>query len=51
MIGKHAAENGKLSAQKRFKSSFPDLGESTVRFFIKKYLEAMKQRTSQLTCC
>ena len=47
MIGKHAAENGNLSAQKRLKSSFPDLGESTVRLFKKKYLEAMKQRTSQ----
>ena len=31
MIGKHAAENGNSSAQKRFKTSFPDLGESTVR--------------------
>ena len=31
IIGKHAAENGNISAQKKFKSSFPDLGESTVR--------------------
>ena len=46
MIGKHAAENGNISAQK-FKSSFPDLGESTVRLFKKKYLEAVKQRAAQ----
>ena len=48
MIGKHAAENnGNLSAQKKFKSSFPDLGESTVRLFKMKYLEAMKQRAAK----
>ena len=47
MIGKHAAENGNLSAQKKFKSSFPDLGESTVRLFKTKYLEAMKQRAAK----
>ena len=33
MIGKHTAENGNLGTQKKFKSSFPDLGESTVRLF------------------
>ena len=47
MIGKHAAENGNISAQKTFKSSFPDLGESIVCLFKKKYLEAVKQRAFQ----
>ena len=47
VIGKHAAENGNLSAQKKFKSKFPDLGESTVRLFKKKYLHAVKQRVAQ----
>ena len=37
-IGKHAAENGNSSAQRRLKSKFPDLGESTVQSFKKKYL-------------
>ena len=37
-IGKHASENGNSSAQCHFKSKFPDLEESTVRSFKKKYL-------------
>ena len=47
LIGKHAAENGNLNTQKKFKSRFPDLGESTVRLFKKKYLHAVKQRVAQ----
>lgn len=47
MIGKHTAENSNISAQKKFKTSFPDLSESTVRLFKKKYLEAVKQRAAQ----
>ena len=40
-IGRYAAENGYLAAQKRFKSDY-DIGESTVRLFKKKYLDAVK---------
>ena len=32
-IGRHAAENSNINPLRKFKSSFPDLGESTVRFF------------------
>ena len=46
-IGRHAAENSNASALKKFRSSFPDLGESTVRLFKRKYLEAVKQRAAQ----
>ena len=46
-IGRHAAENSNVSALKKFRSSFPDLGESTVRLFRRKYLETVKQRAAQ----
>ena len=46
-IGKHAAENSNASALKKFKGTFPDFGESTVRLFKRKYLEAVKQRKAQ----
>ena len=46
-IGRHAAENSNVSALKKFRSSFPDLGESTVHLFKRKYLETMKQRAAQ----
>ena len=32
-IGRHAAENSNVSMLRKFRSSFPDLGESTVRLF------------------
>ena len=32
---------------KKIKGTFPDLGESTVRLFKKKYLEAVKRRAAQ----
>ena len=44
-IGKYAAKNGNASAQKHFKSKFPDLGESTVRSFKKKYLSPLAVQT------
>ena len=37
-IGKYAAENGNSNAQKHFKKNFPELSESTVHSFKKKYL-------------
>ena len=46
-IGRHAAENSNVSALSKFRSSFPDLGESTVRLFKKKYQETVKQRAAQ----
>ena len=52
VIGKHAAENGTLSAQKKFKSKFPDLGKSTVRLFknkISSCCEAKSSTRRQLT--
>ena len=36
-IGKHAAENGNEKARKKFTMDFPDLKESTIRNFKKKY--------------
>ena len=35
------------SALKKFKGTFPDLGESSVCLFKRKYLEAIKQRKAQ----
>ena len=48
-IGKYAAENGNASAQRYLKSKFPDLGESTVRSFKKKYL-AVVAKGETVTC-
>ena len=45
-IGKHAAKNGNNSPLKKFRSIYPDLGESTVRSF-KKYYEALKEKVCQ----
>ena len=36
-IGKHAAKNGNNGALKKFRGIYPDLGESTVRYFKKYY--------------
>ena len=37
-VGKYAAENGNTAALRKFRSEMPSLGESTVRFFKKRYL-------------
>ena len=42
-IGKYAAENGTAKAVKKFKATH-DVGESTVRWFKKKYLEEVQKR-------
>ena len=47
-IGRLAAENSNVSALRKFRRSFPDLGESTVRLFKKKYLETVKQRAERI---
>ena len=46
-IGKHAAKNGNNSPLKKFRSIYPNLGESTVRSFKKKYYEALKEKACQ----
>ena len=46
-IGKHAAENGNSSALKKFRRVYPDLGESTVRSFKRKYYEVLKEQVRQ----
>ena len=41
-IGRYAAENGTAATVRKLKSDVPDLGESTVRVFKRKYLDALK---------
>ena len=41
-IGKCAAENGNANTFRKFKAEFPNLSESTVRTFKKKYYEVRK---------
>ena len=51
-IGRHAAENSNANALKKFKSGFPDLGESTVYCTLQKEvpgpLEAERSTRRQL---
>ena len=42
----YAAENGNIAALKKFKASH-DVGESTVRSFTKKYLQAKEKTDSR----
>ena len=42
-IGKYAAEHGNERARKKFSGEYPDLSESTVRKFKKRYLDRMAQ--------
>ena len=42
-IGKYAAEHGNERARKMFSGKYPDLSESTVRNFKKRYLDRMAQ--------
>ena len=46
-IGKYASENRNSNAIKKFKSTHPDLVESTVRLFKKRYLDTVKQNMKQ----
>ena len=41
-VGKYAAENGNTAALRKFRSEIPSLGESTVRFFKKRYLDELR---------
>ena len=42
-IGRYAAENSNASAIRKFRSDFPDLGESTVRLFKRRYVEEVRK--------
>ena len=44
-MGKYAAENGNAAALRKFRSELPNLGESTVRFFKKRYLDELRIST------
>lgn len=43
-IGKYAAENGNKAALEKFRRDIPDLGESTIRLFKKKYYFILKEQ-------
>ena len=42
-IGKYAAENGNANTLRKFKTEFPNLSESTVRTFKKRYCEEVRK--------
>ena len=46
-IGKYATENGATPAVEKFKNSYPDMKESTVRGFKSNYGEEMKKAKRQ----
>ena len=46
-IGKYASENGATAAVRKFKNSFPDIKESTVRRFKSNYEEELKKAKLQ----
>lgn len=49
-IGIYATEHGTNSGLKKFRSSFPELGESTVHLLKKKYQALMKQQAACGNC-
>ena len=46
-IGKYASENGATAAVRKFKNSYPDMKESTVREFKSNYEEDLKKARRQ----
>ena len=46
-IGKYASENGAEKARKRFLAEFPNLNESTVRYFKTLYQQKMREETKK----
>ena len=46
-IGKYARENGATAAVRKFKNSYPDMKESTVRGFKSNYEEELKKARRQ----
>ena len=47
-IGKYAAENGNANTLRKFKTEFPNLNESTVRTFKKRYYEELRKCKEKL---
>ena len=47
-IGKYAAENGNANTLRKFKTEFPNLSESTVRTFEKRYYEEVRKCKEKL---
>ena len=47
-IGKYAAENGNANTLRKFKREFPNLSESTVRTFKKRYYEEVRKWKEEL---
>ena len=47
-IGKYAAENGNANTLRKFKTEFPNLSESTVRTFKKRYYKKMRKCKEKL---
>ena len=47
-VGKYAAENGNANALRKFQTHFPELKESTVRTFKKRYYEEVRKGKEQL---
>ena len=46
-IGKYAAENGNINTVRKFNPEFPNLSESTVRSFKKKYYEQLREKSKE----
>ena len=46
-IGKYASENGSTNAGRKFQKDFPNLKESTVRVFRKKYQKILKTNKNE----
>ena len=46
-IGKYASENGPEKARKRFMAEFPNLNESTVRYFRRLYQQQIKEEAKK----
>lgn len=47
MIGKYSNENGSAAATRKFQTHFPNLNESTVREFQKKYRAKLHEAAKQ----
>ena len=47
-IGKYAAENGNANTLRKFKTEFPNLSESTVRTFMKRYYDEVRKCKEKL---
>lgn len=46
-IGKYTAENGNINTVRKFQIDFPNLSESTVRTFKKRYYEQLRGKSKE----